>query len=109
MKPVKVYDGVSDIPWWRERAIFITRYPQYKDSFQSVVASNGKLIVWGFGIHNYTIRNPGDKDINCSWRSFGAEMSRDQFFLRIADWYPEDFEIFIWHPELKYGNFIETP
>jgi hypothetical protein len=109
MKKIITLGQNQDIPWWREEAIFVVKRYMDDKYISKILSSNGKILLWTFDTHHYAIRNPnGEDNVNLYWRLFSDGLSREQFFLQIRDLYPDDFHLFLWHPEVKIGKFEDA-
>lgn len=103
MKKIIVQSVSLEVPWWREAAIFIQTYPFDDIHVKSIVSSDGKKRTWYCDTYQYAIAKPGET-FHFGYY-FSKDFSKKDFMMKIKELYPEDFYLFLWHPEVEYGNW----
>lgn len=101
MKKISVLRESGQIRWWDEEAISIKTRDYNHKYIARMLSSNGSIAIWGCDTYSGYIRvgkTYQTYDFNNSFRM-------KDFILIIKDLYPEEFEFFLWHPEVEYGEW----
>ena len=107
MKEISVIRFNQDIPWWRDRKIFVQVLSFSPNTIKQIISSDGTRVIWYFDTHQYTLRPPGDMSYSLRCKRFAGEFGKKELFLQIKEFYPEDFQFFLWHPEVEFGIWNE--
>ena len=110
MKVIKTQDSTSSIG--EEDAIHIILPMSDRTYLDSIIRLLDGVVLWRFaphdsdGIsHNFirAVEHSADGTIN----DWGSYPTRDNFLSILEEYYPEDLEFFIWHPEVFNGEYHE--
>lgn len=117
MRKIITLDSMSHIP--QEEAIFVFLSPRGLSkvvSTESIYIRDGNKVLsvgktrWAtkaFGIMNdspqYGILHPDD--ISKQKLFYSRSLTKDAFISRLQEWYPDDYEFFLWHPEVLNGKW----
>lgn len=111
MKVIKTQDSTSSIGE-EEDAIHIILPMSDRTYLDSIIRLLDGVVLWRFaphdtyGIsHNFirAVEHSADGTIN----NWGSYPTRDNFLSILEEYYPEDLEFFIWHPEVFNGEYHE--
>lgn len=101
MKKISVLRETSQFRWWGEETIFILTRDYNHKYISRIASSDGNVLIWGCDTYSGYIkvgRTYDNYDFSNSFR-------KKDFFLIMKDLYPEEFEFFLWHPEVEYGEW----
>ena len=94
----------SPLLFFGSEALIIIQLSIIDPSFvNQVVSFDGIKIIWSFGPSQYAIRPLEDFGYYVYLNYFSKDFSKKNFISQIKELYPEDFEFFLWHPEVEYG------
>lgn len=78
-----------------------------RDRNNALPVRKNRWAIRAFGIMNdrpqYGIIHPDD--IPKAKLFYSGTLTRDAFISKLQDWYPDDWEFFLWHPEVLEGKW----